>query len=334
MSESGQKTDNHNDSRVEDGSNISKSPKTVKHNISINITDTDSPVCVRRRIHLRSLSDVTPTSRPHTPRARSQSARSPPSSPSRPALPPPPSRSERSSPTRPDPAATILGNPWRKMSDVDLKASDRRRNSNRVSLDGTPADDPWVKNSRPRTETKPRREAVVVDSTSIKTVSIKRGKLERRSPVPCDGCGVDGCECRKPRSPGRPRTPRLNELRQRRASSSPNASASVEVPASISLPASSPPLPPPAPGAAPASAPATAACTCETLAPSRLSPCPSPSPSPSPSPRTVSYRALSDDDECGQRVLYKSTSQRTVCAVERRGDGVSAAADPLLETTC
>ncbi|CAH2050730.1 unnamed protein product, partial [Iphiclides podalirius] len=58
----------------EPSESAARSPR-VAHNISISVTDADSPAGVRRRVHLRSLSDVTPSSRSLAPRARSHSER-------------------------------------------------------------------------------------------------------------------------------------------------------------------------------------------------------------------------------------------------------------------
>ncbi|CAG9581664.1 unnamed protein product [Danaus chrysippus] len=50
-------------------------PTSAAHNISISVTDADSPCVTRRRNHLRSLSDVTPAARSPVARARSHSER-------------------------------------------------------------------------------------------------------------------------------------------------------------------------------------------------------------------------------------------------------------------
>ncbi|CAH0405228.1 unnamed protein product [Chilo suppressalis] len=146
------------------------SPRPI--NISINVTDADSPAGVRRRIHLRSLSDVTPASRTLAPRARSHSERpstTPQPSPLHVPLAAPRARSERSSPaasTLALNAPPLLGDPWRKMSDRELSAA-------RSALD------PWVKKSG-------REEGGV----SLP----QRGKLERTAAV-CEACGASGAEC-------------------------------------------------------------------------------------------------------------------------------------------
>ncbi|CAG9796412.1 unnamed protein product [Diatraea saccharalis] len=164
-------------------------------NISINVTAADSPVCVRRRIHLRSLSDVTPASRTLAPRARSHSERprtTPQPSPAHVPPAPPRARSERSSPaasTLALDAPPLLGDPWRKMSDRELTAA-------RSALD------PWVK--------KTAREQSAAEAPP------RRGKLERAAPV-CETCGPTAAECacrrctceRSPRpSPARLQPPR------------------------------------------------------------------------------------------------------------------------------
>lgn len=193
----------------DNNTNITSNPKSprVLHNISINITVAESPICVRRRIHLRSLSDVTPAAgRSPAPRARSHSDRASPvsravsplvarsmtptvSSVTR-ALTPVPSprvRSERSSPARSPrarnanrfrsvDASTVHADPWRKMSDVDLKSVGKRRS------DRSRVEDPWIKNSVGRSS----------DSRSLSLES-RRGKLERRAAVEC--------VCRRPGSP-------------------------------------------------------------------------------------------------------------------------------------
>ncbi|XP_037302693.1 dapper homolog 3-like, partial [Manduca sexta] len=166
-------------------------PAAPAHNISINVTDTDSPDGARRRIHLRSLSDVTPASRAHTPRARSHSERpraSPAPSPARPraALAPRQARSERSSPDASplalddgrrarDRAASALADPWRKMSELDLAAARSTR-------------DPWVRFPPPRADDPPAVEPE-------RRRDPRRPRLERRSPVSCDTCGSESCEC-------------------------------------------------------------------------------------------------------------------------------------------
>ncbi|KAJ8736147.1 hypothetical protein PYW08_006803 [Mythimna loreyi] len=95
-------------------------------------------------------------------------------------------------------AVSVLGNPWRKMSDVDLNAAGSRgRTAGRGALD------PWVRNATQRsdkkTETPASREDVgraASDSEHKREVpSFKRGKLERRSPVVCETCGNESCEC-------------------------------------------------------------------------------------------------------------------------------------------
>ncbi|CAG4977786.1 unnamed protein product [Parnassius apollo] len=153
-------------------SNEPESQPRVVHNISISVTDADSPAGVRRRVHLRSLSDVTPASRTPVQRARSHSERpraSPAPSPARSlALSPTPSplraavtRSERSSPDASlREARPVGGDPWRKMSEVDLKSAGRARA------------DPWVKSASLRPGDAARRRA--------------RGRLERAAPV-CEG---------------------------------------------------------------------------------------------------------------------------------------------------
>ncbi|KAG7310468.1 hypothetical protein JYU34_003251 [Plutella xylostella] len=59
-------------------------------------------------------------------------------------------------------------------------------------------------------EVRAPRPARSVDDPWVKSSTLggaRRGKLERRSPVVCDACGHESCEC------WRPRTPRLDELR-------------------------------------------------------------------------------------------------------------------------
>ncbi|CAH4031339.1 unnamed protein product [Pieris brassicae] len=190
------------------------SPRSIAHNISINVTDIDSPAGVRRRIHLRSLSDVTPAGRSPGARPRSHSERphiSPgPSpavsiapSPSPRIAPPSPHlvtalyprvvRSERSSPDaslhalvddpRPKPnVLTVVNDPWRKMSEVDLKSAGRRRRPTaRASLESRSTVDPWVRNPASRTGSRDELRA-------------RRGKLERSAAVACESCGSGACE--------------------------------------------------------------------------------------------------------------------------------------------
>ncbi|VVC95165.1 unnamed protein product [Leptidea sinapis] len=209
----------HNVDRIVDGKDTAKelrSPRPITHNISINITDTDSPVGVRRRIHLRSLSDVTPAGRSPGARARSHSEKpraSPSSSPSPRAVPSSPHslapsqhprvvRSERSSPDASlnalsdEPrlrteALTVINDPWRKMSEVDLKTASRSmRHNTRASLDSSKASDPWVRNPTSRGASR----------DNVSTSGRRRGKLERSSAVTCEACGVTGaaCECWRP----------------------------------------------------------------------------------------------------------------------------------------
>lgn len=194
----------------------------MTHNISINITEVDSPAVVRRRVHLRSLSDVTPAARAHVVRARSHSDRTSPrpaprSPPRSPRSPPRRAvRSERSSPNlsaaaprspRPRAALSVLGDPWRKMSDADPK-SDKR---DRLSFDGTSrSDDPWIKNSSShRTGEPSQRSGKNFVKTDVKrdSASFKRGKLERKSAVACEASGRESseswpvCTCPMPRAP-------------------------------------------------------------------------------------------------------------------------------------
>lgn len=159
--------------------------------------DADSPAGVRRRIHLRSLSDVTPASRALTPRARSHSERPralPAPSPSHPST-----RSARSSPDAspasprarraPSPAAA-LADPWRKMSELDLRPR---------------ALDPWVKNARRPLalsgEELPRPSPAADSEPNNSGGTFKRGKLERKACVVCESCGNESCECWRPRTP-------------------------------------------------------------------------------------------------------------------------------------
>ncbi|CAK1540216.1 unnamed protein product [Leptosia nina] len=279
------------------------SPRAVTHNISINVTDTDSPTGVRRRIHLRSLSDVTPSGRSPGARPRSQSERprvsptpspaisvapSPAPSPS-PRIPPSSPhlvtalyprvvRSERSSPdaslhalvddNRPKAEGlTVLNDPWRKMSEVDLKTAARRiRPSGRASLDSPSTIDPWVRN--PTSRAGSRDELRSSDGAS--RARVRRGKLERTAAVMCEACGSGGCEWWRAQCTCAPR-PRASPVR-------------------------------PAPS------------------PARLSPRPPPS------------RAHSDDDDRPRR-LFKSASQKIICSSLER-DCTTTTADPLLETTC
>ncbi|XP_072942098.1 uncharacterized protein, partial [Epargyreus clarus] len=285
------------------GSNDSRSPKPVVHNISINVTDADSPVGVRRRIHLRSLSDVTPASRSLAPRARSHSERprasAAPSpalslapSPAHPAAPAPPrhARSERSSPdaalhaladdAAPRAARTaraarsalsVLGDPWRKMSEADLDAAARRPPpSPRASFDAPRGLDPWVMNTRSASRDDVAAPAAL--DREPRPGRGRRGKLERRAAVVCETCGNSSCECWRPHSPAAPR------------------------------------------------------CTCEARSPRPARPSPA-----RLAPRTP-VRAHSDDEDRPRR-LYKSASQKVVCA-SMDGESVKKIADPLLETTC
>ncbi|CAH0727511.1 unnamed protein product, partial [Brenthis ino] len=150
---------------------------------AISVTDADSPAGARRRVHLRSLSDVTPAARSPATRARSHSERprvsptpSPSPSPRRPpaphALRPRAVRSERSSP---DASLHALADadPWRKMSEAELRPSPGRARS---SLE---APDPWVRKGR------------------------RRGRLERAAGVACGEC-ARGCTCSPARAPARP----------------------------------------------------------------------------------------------------------------------------------
>lgn len=95
-------------------------------------------------------------------------------------------------------AVSVLGNPWRKMSEVDLNAgSSRSRTAGRGALD------PWVRNPTQRSDKKSEQLAsredvgrASSDSEQKREVpSFKRGKLERRSPVVCETCGNESCEC-------------------------------------------------------------------------------------------------------------------------------------------
>lgn len=149
---------------------------------------------------------MTPASRALAARARSHSERpraspapSPAPSPARAPLAPPRARSERSSPVAsllaldapPTPSASapptppVLGNPWRKMSELDLDA--RERAARRSSLD------PWVRNSSLRPPA-PARDDAASEPETGRARDAKRGKLERAAPV-CESCGGAGCEC-------------------------------------------------------------------------------------------------------------------------------------------
>uniref|UniRef100_A0A2A4K4M8 Uncharacterized protein n=1 Tax=Heliothis virescens TaxID=7102 RepID=A0A2A4K4M8_HELVI len=84
------------------------------------------------------------------------------------------------------------------MSEIDLNAGDSRgRNAGRGALD------PWVRNPtlRPNksVDQPASREDVAraaSDSEQKREVpTVKRGKLERRSPVVCETCGNESCEC-------------------------------------------------------------------------------------------------------------------------------------------
>ncbi|XP_049878650.1 serine/arginine repetitive matrix protein 1-like [Pectinophora gossypiella] len=333
-----------------------KSPITVAHNISINVTDTDSPAGVRRRIHLRSLSDVTPTSRAPTPRARSHSERPAPSpapspgpSPAHAALAAPRAVcSARTSPAasrerlddvaadrvrradrlRGD-AVSVLGDPWRKMSDLDLRGGRPRRDTR---------DDPWVKKPAARTaadttrERAPSREDVAranADPDPKRDGTFRRGKLERKAAVVCESCGNESCECWRPRSPGGPRTPRAARSLTAGASvagAAPRCTCEARSPRPSACEARSP-RPSPSEARSPRPSP------CEARSP-RPSPCEARSPRPSPArlaPRQP-VRALSDDEGRPRR-LYKSASQKIICT-SMENESVKKAADPLLETTC
>ncbi|KAJ2948086.1 hypothetical protein O0L34_g9883 [Tuta absoluta] len=287
------------------------------HNISINVTDADSPCGVRRRAHLRSLSDVTPAARAPAARARSHSERpraspapSPCPSPLHPAsaraspapalapLAPSPRavRSARASP-EPEPSTapprprrahrfrsdtvTVLGDPWRKMSDVDLRGA-----RHQASLDSARALDPWVKNASDRAASRSRDDLAhsVSESEPKRDGTFRRGKLERKAAIVCESCGNESCECWRPRSPGGPRTPR-------------RAAVGAGVGAGGSR------------------------CTCEGAgrSPARLAP-------------RQPVRAMSDDERKPRR-LYKSSSQKMICT-SMDNDNVKKPADPLLETTC
>lgn len=256
--------------------------------------EADSPAGVRRRIHLRSLSDVTPASRALAPRARSHSERPralPAPSPSHPQAPAARAvRSARSSPDAsrerldaapadPPPRRSALADPWRKMSELDLRT--------RAALD------PWVKNAPRRAPADPPRDRDRAHSgedlgrpgpdpdPKRDNGTFKRGKLERKPAVVCESCGNESCEC------WRPRTPR----------------------AARSL---------------------GARCTCSPRSP-RPSPARLASLAPAPAARPP-LRALSDDEGRPRR-LYKSASQKIICS-SMESDGVKKPVDPLLETTC
>ncbi|XP_045772487.1 ESX-1 secretion-associated protein EspK-like [Maniola jurtina] len=181
------------------GPGDARSPRALAHNISINVTDADSPPGVRRRIHLRSLSDVTPAARSPVARARSHSERpraspapspaaSPAPSPRRPPAgltPAPLPRAVRSERSSPDASLHALADeargrpeldPWRKMSELDLGRAGRQA---RAALD------PWVR--------KPARRAASRDSVGD-GARVRRGRLERAGGV-CDACGGAPCEC-------------------------------------------------------------------------------------------------------------------------------------------
>lgn len=184
---------------------------------------------------MRSYSDVTPACRVLTPRARSHSERPRVLSPSRAAPPSPPASPAPADPTSPTPyvlrprivrsersspdasslalndgaeprlrsrdrsgsdAVSVLGNPWRKMSEVDLNAAGSRGRAT-----GRGALDPWVRKpqrSDKKSDLPSSREDVgraASDSEQKREVPFKRGKLERRSPVVCETCGNESCEC-------------------------------------------------------------------------------------------------------------------------------------------
>lgn len=249
---------------------------------------------MRRRKHLRSLSDVTPASRAAPARARSHSERPPPLRASHSARTSPDASRDRLDDPPPDARARtrdrlrgdtvgVVGDPWRKMSELDLRAAGgRARPAAHVSPDGPRPGDPWIKNRtvRPTADRAPAGDAAAADAKREATV--RRGKLERKSAVVCDSCGNESCECWRPRSPACPRTPR----------------------AARSL----------APGAA------GALCTCSPrLSPSRLAP-------------RQPVRALSDDEGRPRR-LRKTSSQKMICS-SVESESVTKTADPLLETTC
>ncbi|KAI5644975.1 serine aminopeptidase, s33 domain-containing protein [Phthorimaea operculella] len=303
------------------------------HNISINVTDADSPCGVRRRAHLRSLSDVTPAARSTATRARSHSERpraspapSPCPSPLHPAsaraspapglapLAPSP-RAVRSARASPEPTrdpfdepadapprprrgnrfrsdtVTVLGDPWRKMSDVDLRGGGARA---QASLDSARAGDPWVKNAPDRAASRSRDDLTRTASESEpkRDGTFRRGKLERKAAIVCESCGNESCECWRPRSPGNPRTPR-------RAVAGTGAGVAA----------------------------VGARCTCEAGGGGR-----SPRPSPARLAPRQPVRAMSDDERKPRR-LYKSSSQKMICT-SMDNDNVKKPADPLLETTC
>lgn len=100
------------------------------------------------------------------------------------------------------------------MSEVDLKsAGGRSRPVTRAALD------PWIKNSSLRPAGESHRDRTVSRDDIVKastesdvrrdSSTVKRGKLERKAAVVCESCGNESCECWRPRSPGCPRTPRL-----------------------------------------------------------------------------------------------------------------------------
>lgn len=294
------------------------------------MTDADSPHGVRRRIHLRSLSDVTPASRATTPRARSHSERpcaspSPSPSPSH-TLAPRPERAVVSARTSPAasrerlnlaaPATgpstprlrhrthtvSVLGDPWRKMNDLDLgsAATRPRPTAGQASLDATRTFDPWVKKPALRPAADFGHDRIAPKDDTIRPESdveskgdgtFRRGKLERKPAVVCETCGNESCECWRPRSPGCPRTPR--------------AQRSLGAPAAVGTTG------------------ANTRCTCEPR---------SPRPSPSRLAPRQPVRALSDDEGHPRR-LYKSASQKMICMTIET-ECVTKTADPLLETTC
>lgn len=301
------------------------------------MTDADSPPGVRRRIHLRSLSDVTPASCATTPRARSHSERprvlpSPSPSPSH-TLAPRPERavvSARTSPAvsreRLDFAAplapatgpstprlrhrtqtvTVLGDPWRKMNDPDLGGATTRSRpaAGQASLDATRGFDPWVKKPALRPAADFGHERIAPNDDTIRAGSdaeTKRDGTFRRGKLERKAAVV--CE-----SCG-------NESCECWRPRSPSAPRTPRVMRSLGTLATA------------SSTSAATRCTCNPLNPST-----SPRPSPSRLLPRVPVRALSDDESHPRR-LYKSASQKMICTTIET-ECVTKTGDPLLETTC
>ncbi|XP_030025177.1 uncharacterized protein LOC115443763 [Manduca sexta] len=169
------------------------------------------------------------------------------------------------------------------MSELDLAAARSTR-------------DPWVRFPPPRADDPPAVEPE-------RRRDPRRPRLERRSPVSCDTCGSESCECWRASSATAPGASTAAS-----GATATGAVVRVRTPlrrAGASLGAS-----------------CAAQCTCEPrsarVSPARLA-------------ARGAVRALSDEEERPRR-LYKSSSQRLVCSATEPDR--ARPADPLLETTC